>query len=214
MCQRHCPPRPSQRVTAIAITVQSAMPRLRSVGDRRPGLSQGAGSNSSAHQASPNRAHGTLSPHHQITWSLTAARRAAIRDFTLDDLDLPNRRITIGRHRQRLGELTYRALRAWLGHRRATWPRTQPARPDLWEDRAGIRAVTRSYLTWNLQRHGVSIELIRRDRVLHKALTARADPLHLALVFGLSHTPAGTRTSPAICWLTRPARTQMPQAGS
>jgi hypothetical protein len=129
MCQRQCP-RPSQRVTAIAITVQSAMPRLRSVGDRRPGLSQGAGSNSGAHQASPNR------------------------------------------------------------------------------------AVTRSYLTWNLQRHGVSIEPIRRDRVLHEALTARADPLHLALVFGLSHTPAGTRSSPAICWLTRPARTQMPQAGS
>jgi hypothetical protein len=53
-----------------------------------------------------------------------AARWAAIRDLTLDDLDLPNRRITIAGHRQRLGELTYRALRAWLSHRRATWPRT------------------------------------------------------------------------------------------
>jgi hypothetical protein len=78
----------------------------------------------------------------------------------------------------------------------------------------GSGPVTRSYLTWNLQRHGVSIEPIRRDRVLHEALTARVDPLHLALVLGLSHTPAGTRSSPAICWLTRPARTQMPQAGS
>ena len=27
-------------------------------------------------------------------------------------------------------------------------------------------------------------------RVLHEALTARADPLHLALAFGLSHTTA------------------------
>ena len=53
------------------------MPRLRSVGNRRPGLSQGGGSNSSAHQASPNRAHGTLLPHHQITRSLTAAHLAA-----------------------------------------------------------------------------------------------------------------------------------------
>jgi len=52
-----------------------------------------------------------------------AARWDAIRDLTLD-LDLPNRRITIAGHRQRLGELTYRALRAWLGHRRATWPHT------------------------------------------------------------------------------------------
>jgi hypothetical protein len=49
-----------------------------------------------------------------------AARWAAIRDLTLDDLDLPNRRITLAGHRQRLGELTHRALRAWLGHRRAT----------------------------------------------------------------------------------------------
>jgi integrase len=53
-----------------------------------------------------------------------AARWAAIRDLILDDLDLPNRRITIAGHPQRLGELTYRVLRAWLGHRRATWPRT------------------------------------------------------------------------------------------
>jgi integrase len=56
-----------------------------------------------------------------------AARWAAIRDLTLDDLDLPDRRITIAGHRQRLGELTCRALRAWLGHRRATWPRTPNA---------------------------------------------------------------------------------------
>ena len=52
--------------------------------------------------------------------------------------------------------------------------------------------VSKSYLNWNLQRHGVSIERIRRDRVLHEALTARADPLHLALVFGLSHTTAAS----------------------
>jgi len=30
--------------------------------------------------------------------------------------------------------------------------------------------------------------------VLHEALTARADPLHLALVFGLSHTTASKYT--------------------
>jgi hypothetical protein len=54
--------------------------------------------------------------------------------------------------------------------------------------------VSRGYLNWNLQRHGVSIERIRRDRVLHEALTARADPLHLALVFGLSHTTASKYT--------------------
>jgi len=124
-----------------------------------------------------------------------AARWAAIRDLTLDDLDLPNCRITIAGHRQRLGELTHRALRAWLGHRRATWPHTPNRHVLIWGKTAlGTRSVTRSYLNWNLQRHGVSIERIRRDRVLHEALTARADPLHLALVFGLSHTTASRYT--------------------
>src|SRR5262249_36505815 len=46
------------------------------------------------------------------------------------------------------------------------------------------------YLNWNLQRHGVSIEHIRRDRVLYEALTARGRPLHLALVSGLSQAAA------------------------
>jgi integrase len=124
-----------------------------------------------------------------------AARWAAIRDLILDDLDLPNRRITIAGHRQRLGELTYRALRAWLGHRRATWPRT-PNRHVLISGKTALGSgpVSRGYLNWNLQRHGISIERIRRDRVLHEALTARADPLHLALVFNLSHTTASRYT--------------------
>jgi hypothetical protein len=124
-----------------------------------------------------------------------AARWAAIRDLTLDDLDLPNRRITIAGHPQRLGELTHRALQAWLGHRRATWPHT-PNRHVLISAKTalGTGPVSRGYLNWNLQRHGVSIERIRRDRVLHEALTARADPLHLALVFGLSHTTASKYT--------------------
>ena len=40
----------------------------------------------------------------------------------------------------------------------------------------------------------MSIERICRDRVLHEALTARPDPLHLALVSGLSRTTASTYT--------------------
>ncbi len=136
-----------------------------------------------------------------------AARWAAIRDLTLDDLDLPNRRITIAGHRQRLGELTCRALRAWLGHRRAAWPRT-PNRHVLISAKTALAAgpVSKSYLSWNLQRHGVSIERIRRDRVLHEALTSRADPLHLALVFNLSHTTASRCTLIACDLLADPAR--------
>jgi integrase len=55
-----------------------------------------------------------------------AARWKAIQALTLDDLDLPNRRITIAGHPQRLGDLSHQALRAWLDYRRATWPHTPP----------------------------------------------------------------------------------------
>src|SRR5712691_12628647 len=54
----------------------------------------------------------------------------------------------------------------------------------------GAERVSQVYLKWNLCRHGVSVERIRRDRVLHEELAARLDPLHLALVFNLSHTTA------------------------
>ena len=52
-----------------------------------------------------------ISPAQRLIVALVAvdtARWAAIRDLTLDDLDLPNGRITIAGHRQRLGELTHR----------------------------------------------------------------------------------------------------------
>jgi hypothetical protein len=124
-----------------------------------------------------------------------AARWAAIRDLTLDEVDLPNRRIIIAGHPQRLGDLSHRALRAWFDHRRATWPHTPNQHVLISEKTAlGDEPASRSYLNWNLQRHGVSIERIRRDRVLHEALTARADPLHLALVFGISQTTASKYT--------------------
>ena len=53
-----------------------------------------------------------------------AARPGAIRELTLEDVDLPSRRISIAGHRQPLGELTRNALLAWLDYRRATWPDT------------------------------------------------------------------------------------------
>ncbi len=68
-----------------------------------------------------------VTPAQQLAIALAAvhaARPKAIRELTLDDIDLPSRRITLAGHRQRLGELTCNALLAWLGYRRATWPDT------------------------------------------------------------------------------------------
>jgi integrase len=120
-----------------------------------------------------------------------AARWESIQALTLDDLDLPNRRITLAGHPQRLGDLSHKALRAWLDYRRATWPNT-PNRHVLISKRTalGDAPVTRGYLDFHLKPHGVSVERIRRDRILHEALTGRPDPLHLSLMFGISERPA------------------------
>jgi hypothetical protein len=37
---------------------------------------------------------------------------------------------------------------------------------------------------------GISLDHIRRDRILHEALATDADPLHLTLVFNIDHTNA------------------------
>ena len=74
-----------------------------------------------------------VTPGQSLAIALAAVHAAcpkAIRELTLDDIDLPSRRITIAGHRQRLGELTRNALLAWLGYRRATWPDTA-SRPVL-----------------------------------------------------------------------------------
>jgi hypothetical protein len=103
-------------------------------------------------------------------------------------IDLPSRRITIAGHRQRLGELTCDALLAWLGYRRATWPDTANRHVLVSRISALVtRPVSPDYLDKH-QLHGISLEHIRRARILHEALATGADLVHLALVFNIDHT--------------------------
>lgn len=127
-----------------------------------------------------------------------AARTNTIRHLTLDDLDLPNRRITLDEHNQRLGALSYRALRVWLDHRRATWPRT-PNQHVLVNAKTVLATgpVSGPYVRFCLGRNGFSIDRIRADRILHEALDAGPDPLRLSLVFNISHTTATRYTTVA-----------------
>jgi integrase len=120
-----------------------------------------------------------------------AARPGVIRHLKLDDIDLPNRRITLAGHDQRLGELTHRAMRAWLGHRRATWPHS-PNPHVLISKRTthGTGPVSHEFVRFSLGANGFSVDRIRADRILHEALTAAPDPLHLSLVFNLNHSTA------------------------
>jgi integrase len=120
-----------------------------------------------------------------------AARTSIIRNLTLNDLDMPNRRITLDGHNQRLGELTYQAATDWLEHRRTTWPRT-PNQHVLVNTRTVLDTgpVSGPFVRFSLGRNGFSIDRIRADRILHEALTAGPDPLHLSLVFNIDHSTA------------------------
>ncbi len=53
-----------------------------------------------------------------------AARRKAIRELLLDDVDLGNRRLTIGGRVRPIDELTRQILLEWLSYRSARWPGT------------------------------------------------------------------------------------------
>jgi hypothetical protein len=120
----------------------------------------------------------------------------------------PSRRISIAGHRQPLGELTRNALPAWLDYRRATWPDTANRHVLITRKSAlGTGPVSASYLADYLGRHqrGISLEHIRRDRILHEALATGADPLHLALVLNIDHTNAMAYANAARNLLTGPA---------
>ena len=120
-----------------------------------------------------------------------AARTSTIRHLKLDDVDLPNRRITLAGHDQRLGDLTHRAMRAWLGHRRATWPHSPNPHVLISKRTAlGTGPVCHEFVRFSLGDSGFSIDRIRADRILHEALTAGPDPLHLSLVFNPGHSTA------------------------
>jgi hypothetical protein len=52
---------------------------------------------------------------------------------------------------------------------------------------------------------GLSLERIRRDRILQEALATGADPLHLTWVFSIDHTNAMAYASAACNLLSGPA---------
>jgi len=133
--------------------------------------------------------HVAVTPARRLVVALVAvhaARAAAIRELTLDDVDLAGRRITLGGHSQRLSEFVHQALVTWLQHRQRTWPHT-PNRHVLVSviTATGTGPVSDYYLTWHLLLRGVQLEHIRGDRVLHEALAVGADPLRLVAVFHL-----------------------------
>lgn len=120
-----------------------------------------------------------------------AARTGAIRCLKLTDVDLSNRRIILAGRRQRLGDLGHRAIRRWLDHRRTVWPTTMNPHVLLSPKTVHCTApISQIFVNLRMQATGCTVDRIRRDRILHEALTAGPDPLHLTLIFGISHNTA------------------------
>jgi len=148
-----------------------------------------------------------------------AARPGAIRALHLDDVDLANRRLTIAGRTRPLDELTHRVLVAWLDHRRRRWPNTANAHL-LISARTAVGHGPVSAPGINLMLRGLpaTLERLRIDRQLEEALTHRADPLHLAVVFDLDESTAIRYAASARQLLQRPheddpvawPRTQVP----
>lgn len=101
-----------------------------------------------------------------------------------------NRRITVGSHVRPLDDLTHRAVLDWLD-RRNRWPNTANAHLLITQKTAVELGPAGKLWTTRATRNLTAIlGRLRVDRQLAEALTHGADPLHLALVFGIDEKTA------------------------
>jgi integrase len=155
-----------------------------------------------------------VTPAARLTLALAAVhalRPEAIRHLALGDIDLQNRRITIGGQSRPLDDLTRKLITEWLAWRRKRWPHSSS--PFLLVDNQTAmttRPVSENWLTEPFRGLGVTLEQPRVDRQLDEALTAGPDPLHLAAVFGLGGETAIRHASAARHLLASPAEDDPP----
>jgi hypothetical protein len=108
-----------------------------------------------------------------------------IRHLRTDQVDLPGLRLDPGHLDRPLDEFTAAAIRGYLDFRATRWPAT--ASPYLLVTRKTAHSgepVSRFWMDRLFRRLPVTAEQLRDDRIVEEALAGRADPLHLAAVFG------------------------------
>lgn len=110
-----------------------------------------------------------------------------IRHLRLDQVDLASRRLDPGGLDRPLDEFTATAIRGYLDFRGKRWPATTS--PYLLVTRKTAHTgepVSRSWMTSLFRGLPVTAEQLRDDRIVEEARSGRADPLHLAAVFGFA----------------------------
>jgi hypothetical protein len=108
-----------------------------------------------------------------------------IRHLRLDQVDLPGRRLDPRGLDRPLDEFTADAIRGYLGFRKRRWPATTS--PYLLVTRKTAHTGQPVSVFWMNRLFcslPVTAEQLRDDRIIEEALVGRADPLHLAAVFG------------------------------
>jgi len=132
-------------------------------------------------------------------------------DRDIDDVDLPNRRLTIAGVTRPLDELTHHAISQWLTERRRRWPGTTNPHLIINKQTASTtRPVSENALTTPFRGRAAGLEALRIDRQLDEALNRGPDPLHLAAVFGIDDTTAIRYADAARRLLTTPAEQHGP----
>jgi hypothetical protein len=122
-----------------------------------------------------------------------------IRHLRLDQVDLPGRRLDPGGLDRPLDEFTASAICGYLGFRSQRWPATSS--PFLLVTRKTAHTgepASRFWMSRLFQSLPVTAEQLRDDRIVEEALSGRADPLHLAAVFGFG-SRTGLRYVQAAC---------------
>jgi hypothetical protein len=108
-----------------------------------------------------------------------------IRHLRLDQVDLADQRLDPGGLDRPLDEFTAAAIRSYLDFRNQRWPVTTS--PYLLITRKTAHTgepVSRFWMTRLFYDLPVTAGQLRDDRIVEEALSGRADPLHLAAVFG------------------------------
>jgi hypothetical protein len=132
--------------------------------------------------------------------SVHALLPGQIRHLRLDQIDLASRRLDPGRLDRPLDEFTAAAIRGYLAFRDQRWPAT--ASPYLLVTRKTAHTgqpVSEFWMTRLFDGLPVTAEQLRDDRIVEEAVSGRADPLHLAAVFGF-----GPRTGLRYAQAARP----------
>jgi hypothetical protein len=137
-----------------------------------------------------------------------------IRHLRTDQIDLPGRRLDPGGLDRPLDEFTAGAIRGYLDFRGTRWPATTS--PHLLVTRKTAHTgepVSRFWVNQLFRNLPVTTGQLRDDRIVEEALAGRADPLHLAAVFGFGPR-TGLRYAQAASTTAEPADPQSPPEAS